>query len=59
MKEGKYKNDAQRKAVHAAKNESKIEEGTEFDAAGQAAEFKAVAGDVIKNALAKAKSKVK
>jgi len=59
LSEGKYKNDAQRKAVHAAKNESVIEEGTEFDAAGQTAEFKAVAGDVIKNALAKAKSKVK
>lgn len=59
LSEGKYKNDAQRKAVHAAKNESTIEEGTEFDAAGQTAEFKAVASDVVKNALAKAKSKVK
>lgn len=59
LSEGKYKNDAQRKAVHAAKNESKIEEGTEFDGAGQTAEFKAVASDVVKNALAKAKSKVK
>jgi len=36
-----------------------VEEGTEFDAAGQAAEFKSVATDVVKNALAKAKSKVK
>ena len=59
VNEGKYKSDAQRKAVHAAKNENKIEEGTEFDAAGQNAEFKAVAGDVVKNALAKAKSKMK
>ena len=59
VNEGKYKSDAQRKAVHAAKNENKIEEGTEFDAAGQNAEFKAVAGDVVKNALAKAKAKMK
>jgi len=59
MLEGKYKNDAQRKAVHAAKNESQVDEGTEFDAAGQTAEFKSVATDVVKNALAKAKSKVK
>ena len=56
--EGKYKSDAQRKAVHAAKAE-KANEGTEFNAAGQAAEFKSVATDVVKNALAKAKSKVK
>ena len=44
--------------AHLAVEET-VNEGVEFDAAGQTAEFKAVAGDVIKNALAKAKSKVK
>ena len=61
LMEGKYKSDAQRKAVHASKAEKAneaVNEGMEFDEKRND-ELQTVAKDLFANAKAAAKKKVK
>ena len=58
LMEGKYKSDAQRKAVHAAKAKESVQEGMEFDEKRND-DLQTIAKDLFANAKAQAAKKVK